>query len=140
MLHKICSNVCYFVRASKSPAPTCCFYCILQEGASCTKVAKQPPKAASAPVSCSFLFSSPDSPLSSCFRVVSNKTPFALPHRRCGFESGRQCSHPRAFPGPDTISGIVLRNSQQIKVVLKKTGRSEVLNWNVLAVEDTLYF
>lgn len=35
---------------------------------------RSPAAAATSPVSCDYLFSSPDSPLSSCFRVVSTTT------------------------------------------------------------------
>lgn len=99
---------------------------LLQEGAGCAKVAKPFTKAATTPLSCSFLFSSPDSPLSSCFRVVSNKTASALPHRHCELESGGQCSPPWAFPGPDEIYFILLRDSQQIKVVWRKKTKNRL--------------
>lgn len=55
----------------------------LQKKSDCTKppAVKRPlPKAASSAASCDSLFSSPDSPLSPCFRVVSTiKTPFSHP-------------------------------------------------------------
>lgn len=53
------------------------YYVLVQMKADCIKPpggTKQLPKAAKSPVSCDFFFSSPDSPLSSCFRVVSKKT------------------------------------------------------------------
>ncbi|KAM3605075.1 uncharacterized protein V6R79_020226 [Siganus canaliculatus] len=49
---------------------TSSFFSSWQMKPECVKPSEHFPKAAKSPVSCHFLFSSPDSPLSSCFRVV----------------------------------------------------------------------
>lgn len=71
----------------KAPSPHLLLCLHLQEGAGCTKVAKHFTKAATTPLSCSFLFSSPDSPLSSCFRVVSKKKKVS----QCNFLDVKEC-------------------------------------------------